>query len=100
MLDYIVLSCIHIYLRFSYSAYQVISNLSATTAPLFAMESWGRFPKERDRLFKLIADSKVISSIFKLFGFLLFAVSLLLVSADKLFCTFLIKETMSELKFT
>lgn len=24
------------------------------------MESWGRFPKERDRLFKLIADSKVI----------------------------------------
>ncbi|KAF7815311.1 PhoD-like phosphatase [Senna tora] len=40
------------------SSIQVISNLSATTGPLFAMESWGRFPKERDRLFKLIADSK------------------------------------------
>ncbi|KAG4953180.1 hypothetical protein JHK87_038774 [Glycine soja] len=40
------------------SSIQVISNLSATIHPLFAMESWGRFPKERDRLFKLIADSK------------------------------------------
>ncbi|XP_010266313.1 PREDICTED: uncharacterized protein LOC104603847 isoform X2 [Nelumbo nucifera] len=40
------------------SSIQVISNLSATTGPLFYMESWGRFPKERDRLFKLIADSK------------------------------------------
>ncbi|XVF63491.1 hypothetical protein PTKIN_Ptkin09bG0090900 [Pterospermum kingtungense] len=40
------------------SSIQVISNLSATTAPLFYMESWGRFPKERDRLFKLITDSK------------------------------------------
>lgn len=40
--------------------FQVISNLSANLQPLFAMESWGRFPKERDRLFKLIADSKVI----------------------------------------
>lgn len=39
---------------------QVISNLSATTGPLFYMESWGRFPKERDWLFKLIADSKVV----------------------------------------
>ncbi|XVE69543.1 hypothetical protein DITRI_Ditri10aG0000100 [Diplodiscus trichospermus] len=37
---------------------KVISNLSATTGPLFYMESWGRFPKERDRLFKLIRDSK------------------------------------------
>ncbi|XP_004491121.1 uncharacterized protein [Cicer arietinum] len=40
------------------SSIQVISNLSATLQPLFAMESWGRFPKERERLFKLIADSK------------------------------------------
>lgn len=40
---------------------QVISNLSATTRPLFSLESWGRFPKERDRLFKLIADTKVIA---------------------------------------
>ncbi|XVE69542.1 hypothetical protein DITRI_Ditri10aG0000100 [Diplodiscus trichospermus] len=40
------------------SSIQVISNLSATTGPLFYMESWGRFPKERDRLFKLIRDSK------------------------------------------
>ncbi|XP_062099414.1 uncharacterized protein LOC133805295 [Humulus lupulus] len=40
------------------SSIQVISNLSATTGPLFYMESWGRFPKERERLFKLIADSK------------------------------------------
>ncbi|XP_004300071.1 PREDICTED: uncharacterized protein LOC101305076 isoform X1 [Fragaria vesca subsp. vesca] len=40
------------------SSIQVISNLSATTGPFFYMESWGRFPKERDRLFKLLADSK------------------------------------------
>lgn len=40
------------------SSIQVISNLSATIRPLFAMESWARFPKERDHLFKLIADSK------------------------------------------
>ncbi|KAF5934694.1 hypothetical protein HYC85_025823 [Camellia sinensis] len=29
------------------SSIQVISNLSAITGPLFYMESWGRFPKER-----------------------------------------------------
>ncbi|KAK8705790.1 hypothetical protein V6N13_049382 [Hibiscus sabdariffa] len=40
------------------SSVQVISNLSGTTGPLFYMESWGRFPKERDHLFKLINDSK------------------------------------------
>ncbi|KAK7276526.1 hypothetical protein RIF29_17667 [Crotalaria pallida] len=40
------------------SSIQVISNLSATVRPLFSMESWAHFPKERDRLFKLIADSK------------------------------------------
>ncbi|KAL3505540.1 hypothetical protein ACH5RR_035381 [Cinchona calisaya] len=40
------------------SSIQVISNLSATTGPLFYMESWGRFPQERTRLFKLISDSK------------------------------------------
>ncbi|KAM6543432.1 hypothetical protein CsatB_007879 [Cannabis sativa] len=40
------------------SSIQVISNISATTGPLFYMESWGRFPKERERLFKVIADSK------------------------------------------
>ncbi|KAF3446961.1 hypothetical protein FNV43_RR12141 [Rhamnella rubrinervis] len=40
------------------SSIQVISNLSATTGPLFYLESWGHFPKERDRLFRLIADSK------------------------------------------
>lgn len=40
------------------SSIQVLSNLSAVTAPLFSSESWGRFPKERNRLFKLIADTK------------------------------------------
>ncbi|KAL5717566.1 alkaline phosphatase [Ranunculus cassubicifolius] len=40
------------------SSIQVLSNLSAITAPLFRMESWGRFPKERDNLFKLISSSK------------------------------------------
>lgn len=40
------------------SSIQVISNLSATTGPLFYMESWGRFPKERKRLYKLITDTK------------------------------------------
>lgn len=40
------------------SSVQVLSNLSATTGPLFYMESWGRFPKERLRLFRLITDSK------------------------------------------
>ncbi|KAM7260176.1 hypothetical protein ACFE04_015917 [Oxalis oulophora] len=40
------------------SSIQVISNLSAMTGPVFYMESWGRFPKERERLFKLIADSR------------------------------------------
>ncbi|KAG2302429.1 hypothetical protein Bca52824_031080 [Brassica carinata] len=40
------------------SSVQVISNLSATTGPLFYMESWGRFPKERKRLFQLIQDTK------------------------------------------
>nr|XP_029122799.1 uncharacterized protein LOC105052891 isoform X1 [Elaeis guineensis] len=40
------------------SSIQVISNLSATTGPMFYMESWGRFPKERQRLYKLINDSK------------------------------------------
>nr|QGH51295.1 HS1-1 [Sophora flavescens] len=40
------------------SSIQVISNLSATIHPLFSMESWAHFPKERERLFKLIADSK------------------------------------------
>ncbi|EHA8591324.1 Alkaline phosphatase D [Cocos nucifera] len=39
-------------------SYKVISNLSATTGPMFYMESWGRFPKERLRLYKLINDSK------------------------------------------
>ncbi|CAK9178262.1 unnamed protein product [Ilex paraguariensis] len=37
---------------------EVISNHSAVTGPLFYMESWGRFPKERNRFFKLISDSK------------------------------------------
>lgn len=40
------------------SSVQVLSNLSAATGPLFSFECWGRFPRERDRLFKLIADSK------------------------------------------
>lgn len=40
------------------SSIQVISNLSATTGPLFYMESWGRFPKERKRLFEMITNSK------------------------------------------
>ncbi|KAK6939149.1 PhoD-like phosphatase, metallophosphatase domain [Dillenia turbinata] len=40
------------------SSIQVISNLSAATGPLFYLESWARFPRERACLFKLIADSK------------------------------------------
>ncbi|XP_010494174.1 PREDICTED: uncharacterized protein LOC104771354 [Camelina sativa] len=40
------------------SSVQVISNISATTGPLFYMESWARFPKERKRLFQLISDTK------------------------------------------
>lgn len=40
------------------SSIQVVSNISATTGPLFYLESWGRFPKERTRLYKLIANSK------------------------------------------
>ncbi|XP_024991409.1 uncharacterized protein LOC112525467 isoform X4 [Cynara cardunculus var. scolymus] len=40
------------------SSIQVLSNLSACTGPLFYMESWGRFPSERKRLFSLISDSK------------------------------------------
>lgn len=40
------------------SSIQVISNLSATTGPFISSEAWGRFPMERNRLFKLIADSK------------------------------------------
>ncbi|XP_031472510.1 uncharacterized protein LOC116244770 isoform X2 [Nymphaea colorata] len=39
------------------SSIQVISNLTAVGSPLFVLESWARFPKERARLFKLIADS-------------------------------------------
>ncbi|XP_071700699.1 uncharacterized protein [Rutidosis leptorrhynchoides] len=40
------------------SSIQVLSNLSACTGPLFYMESWGRFPSERKRLFNLISNSK------------------------------------------
>ncbi|KAI4305762.1 hypothetical protein L6164_029109 [Bauhinia variegata] len=40
------------------SSIQVVSNLSATLRPFFSMECWSRFPKERERFFKLIADSK------------------------------------------
>ncbi|KAG9455550.1 hypothetical protein H6P81_000058 [Aristolochia fimbriata] len=40
------------------SSIQVVENLSALTEPLFSVESWGRFPKERDQLFKLIKTSK------------------------------------------
>ncbi|KAJ0658352.1 putative alkaline phosphatase [Helianthus annuus] len=40
------------------SSIQVVSNLSACTGPLFYMESWGRFPRERKRLFNLISNSK------------------------------------------
>uniref|UniRef100_A0A0D9VHQ8 PhoD-like phosphatase metallophosphatase domain-containing protein n=1 Tax=Leersia perrieri TaxID=77586 RepID=A0A0D9VHQ8_9ORYZ len=40
------------------SSIQVISNLSATTGPLFYVESWARFPRERERLFRLIDSSK------------------------------------------
>ena len=36
---------------------QVMSNFSAVVQPLFYVESWAHFPKERDRLLKLIADS-------------------------------------------
>ncbi|KAL9673033.1 hypothetical protein QQ045_029286 [Rhodiola kirilowii] len=40
------------------SSVQVVSNISATMVPLFATEGWGRFPRERKRLFKTINDSK------------------------------------------
>ncbi|KAJ3675554.1 hypothetical protein LUZ60_004596 [Juncus effusus] len=40
------------------SSIQVVSNLSAVFEPLFYMESWGRFPKEKQRLFNLIDNSK------------------------------------------
>ncbi|KAL9225688.1 hypothetical protein vseg_001582 [Gypsophila vaccaria] len=40
------------------SSIQVISNFSAVTRPFFSVEGWSRFPKERNRLFKLIHDSK------------------------------------------
>nr|XP_043632577.1 uncharacterized protein LOC122603820 isoform X2 [Erigeron canadensis] len=40
------------------SSIQVLSNISACTGPLFYMESWGRFPSERKRLFDLISNSK------------------------------------------
>ncbi|PUZ76338.1 hypothetical protein GQ55_1G282200 [Panicum hallii var. hallii] len=40
------------------SSIQVVSNLSATTGPLFYVESWARFPRERERLFRLIESSK------------------------------------------
>ncbi|KAI0503918.1 hypothetical protein KFK09_014864 [Dendrobium nobile] len=37
---------------------KVVSNLSASTGPIFYVESWGHFPKERKRLYKLISDSE------------------------------------------
>uniref|UniRef100_A0ACD5YU21 Uncharacterized protein n=1 Tax=Avena sativa TaxID=4498 RepID=A0ACD5YU21_AVESA len=40
------------------SSIQVVSNLSATTGPMFYVESWARFPRERERLFRLIDSSK------------------------------------------
>ena len=41
------------------SSSQVLSNFSVVVQPLFHVESWAHFPKERDRLFKLVADSSV-----------------------------------------
>ncbi|XP_062222897.1 uncharacterized protein LOC133921857 isoform X2 [Phragmites australis] len=46
------------------SSIQVVSNLSATTEPLFYVESWARFPRERERLFRLIESSKRTGVIF------------------------------------
>ncbi|AQK72214.1 Calcineurin-like metallo-phosphoesterase superfamily protein [Zea mays] len=46
------------------SSIQVVSNLSATTGPLFYVESWARFPRERERLFRLIDSSKTWSAIY------------------------------------
>ncbi|XP_057832016.2 uncharacterized protein LOC131042706 isoform X3 [Cryptomeria japonica] len=43
---------------------KVVSNFSAVVQPLFHVESWTHFPKERDRLFKLIADSNQTGVIF------------------------------------
>ncbi|PKU81774.1 alkaline phosphatase D [Dendrobium catenatum] len=40
------------------SSIQIVSNLSASTGPIFYVESWGHFPKERERLYKLISDSE------------------------------------------
>ncbi|CAL5021164.1 unnamed protein product [Urochloa decumbens] len=46
------------------SSIQVVSNLSATIGPLFYVESWARFPRERERLFRLIDSSKRTGVIF------------------------------------
>ena len=42
---------------------QVLPNFSATVQPMFYVESWSHFPKERDRLLKLIKDTNVIYAI-------------------------------------
>ena len=39
---------------------QVLPNFSATVQPMFYVESWSHFPKERDRLLKLIEDTNVM----------------------------------------
>ncbi|KAI4366238.1 hypothetical protein MLD38_022136 [Melastoma candidum] len=46
------------YHRDLYEVMAVILNLSAVTSLLFSSESLGRFPAERERLFKLIHESK------------------------------------------
>lgn len=49
------------------SSIQVLANFSATVQPLFYVESWSHFPKERSRLFNLISETNV-SGLFFLSG--------------------------------
>lgn len=46
------------------SSIQVLPNFSATVQPLFYVESWSHFPKERDRLFNLLMDTRASGVLF------------------------------------
>lgn len=46
------------------SSIQVLPNFSATVQPLFTVESWSHFPKERERLFELLADTHASGVLF------------------------------------
>lgn len=46
------------------SSIQVLPNFSATVQPLVTVESWSNFPRERDRLFNLLADTRASGVLF------------------------------------